>query len=98
MCNCNKQNVAQVSHGVVNTIARGVVGLTKVGLRIGIADQSVIQARRDICRVCPEATINPIIGLSNISKCKQCGCFLSAKSQLKSEKCPLGKWPVLEEK
>ncbi len=90
-CNCNS-NTASVYHGVVNTIARGVVGLSKVALRIGIADQSVIQTRRDICRICPEATIHPKIGLTNISKCKQCGCFISSKTQLISEKCPLGKW------
>lgn len=41
--------------------------------------------RMDICNVCPE-----IIPLTK--QCKQCGCFMAAKTRLKEAKCPLNKW------
>ena len=79
-------------------LKRGVIGLGRVALRIGIASPSVIGDRRDLCRVCPEATRRddwqdrPSQGLTTMSKCKLCRCIIAAKTQLKSEKCPAGKW------
>jgi hypothetical protein len=41
--------------------------------------------RYSICLQCPE--------LINVTKqCKQCGCFMVAKTKLISAKCPLEKW------
>ena len=41
--------------------------------------------RFSICEECPE--------LIKITKqCKQCGCFMKLKTQLKEAKCPIGKW------
>lgn len=47
--------------------------------------QEVAATRQDICNKCPER-----IDLTN--QCKNCGCFLAAKTKIKQEKCPLDKW------
>jgi hypothetical protein len=45
-----------------------------------------------ICKACPE-----YINRGLLSKCNACGCFLLAKTKLKTQKCPVGKWlPVTE--
>lgn len=41
--------------------------------------------RYSICLGCPE-----LIQLSK--QCKQCGCFMAAKTKLEKATCPLGKW------
>ena len=41
--------------------------------------------RMDICRSCDR--------LNNITKtCKECGCFMPAKTKIPNESCPIGKW------
>lgn len=76
----------------------GVVGLSRVALRVGVADEETIAKRRDVCRNCEFATKNkyrldhPSKGLTNISKCTMCKCFIMAKTQLKDEKCPKSLW------
>lgn len=41
--------------------------------------------RLAICEECPE--------LIKITKqCKQCGCFMNAKTKIKNATCPLNKW------
>ncbi|HEV7299202.1 MAG TPA: hypothetical protein VGN72_07545 [Tepidisphaeraceae bacterium] len=88
---------------------KGVVGLAKAGLQaVGVAvDQArddVVQARRDQCRACEFATRNhdpkhaATKGLTNLSRCTICNCFLAAKTRLASEQCPLPipRWPSTE--
>jgi hypothetical protein len=41
--------------------------------------------RLDICKACPE-----FVKLT--TTCKQCGCFMAAKTKLAEASCPLGKW------
>lgn len=41
-------------------------------------------ARMDICKICPE---------HQAGRCQACGCFVSVKSWMPEEHCPLGKWP-----
>lgn len=42
-------------------------------------------ARYAICEKCPQ--------FNKITKtCKECGCFMAAKTKLKLASCPLGKW------
>ena len=49
------------------------------------ASEELSAKRFDICKSCPE--------LVQISKqCKQCGCFMNAKTKLQKATCPLGKW------
>lgn len=41
--------------------------------------------RIEICNTCPE--------LRELTRqCKQCGCFVDAKTLIKSSSCPIGKW------
>jgi len=47
--------------------------------------EAVSSNRMDICLSCDK--------LIQITKqCKECGCFMSAKTKLQNATCPLGKW------
>jgi hypothetical protein len=48
-------------------------------------EKQYAQKRLDICRTCPELFAPTLT-------CKQCGCFMKIKTQIKSAECPLGKW------
>jgi hypothetical protein len=48
------------------------------------ADENTIKFRRSNCDICEKA---------KLGICKQCGCVIDFKIRLKSEACPLGKWP-----
>lgn len=41
--------------------------------------------RFDICKSCPE-----LIKLTK--QCRNCGCFMAAKTKLEKATCPIGKW------
>lgn len=43
------------------------------------------QSRIDICKSCEYFN-------SKTTQCRHCGCFMSAKTKLKSGSCPIGKW------
>jgi hypothetical protein len=48
-------------------------------------DRETRDFRYDICKSCDR--------LINVTKtCKECGCFMSAKTWMKHASCPLGKW------
>lgn len=48
-------------------------------------DEDTAKNRFNICLECPE--------LINATKqCKKCGCFMVAKTKLKTATCPLNKW------
>jgi hypothetical protein len=49
------------------------------------ADEEKANSRYDICLSCPE-----LIQLTK--QCKQCGCFMAAKTKIEKAVCPLGKW------
>jgi hypothetical protein len=49
------------------------------------ASDEKAETRFSICNTCPE--------LRKLTKqCKQCGCFMAAKTKLEHAECPLGKW------
>jgi hypothetical protein len=48
-------------------------------------EEEVANNRYSLCLECPE-----LIELTK--QCKKCGCFMAAKTKLKSATCPLGKW------
>jgi hypothetical protein len=48
-------------------------------------EDSVQIQRYSVCLECPEL-------ISLTKQCKQCGCFMAAKTKLKTATCPLGKW------
>lgn len=47
-------------------------------------DKDVAASRLSICMQCPQFT--------KTKRCKECGCFMVAKTKLKEATCPLGKW------
>lgn len=52
---------------------------------IELAEPEVAQKRLDVCLECPS--------LTKVTKqCKECGCFVVAKTKFKTQKCPIGKW------
>lgn len=48
-------------------------------------DPSEANRRLSICRGCEFFS-------SEAQRCQKCGCYLSVKTYLKAEKCPVGKW------
>jgi hypothetical protein len=63
----------------------GVTPLDMLNPSTKRASDDLATQRFDICLSCPE--------LIKVTKqCKQCGCFMAAKTKLESAKCPLGKW------
>ncbi len=42
-------------------------------------------ARYAICKECPQL-------IKATKTCKECGCFMVAKTKLEKATCPLGKW------
>lgn len=64
-------------------IVRGAAGLIRSELNIGVAPDAVIAARRAACESCDQW---------DHGRCKSCGCYTYAKTRLRSEKCPIGKW------
>ena len=73
--------------GFFRRMAKGVPGLLKSELGIGIADTATIMRRRHICEACPVYEF----GVCDEAK-GGCGCFLAAKVRVASESCPMEKW------
>lgn len=63
----------------------GVTPLDLLNPRTQTAEPEIAEERLEICKECP-ALFKPTY------QCKECGCFMTAKTKLKLAKCPLGKW------
>ena len=50
-----------------------------------LADPDIAQERLDTCLRCPRLN-------TTTSTCKECGCFVHAKTKLTHSSCPLKKW------
>lgn len=50
-----------------------------------IADTDIAKQRLDTCLRCPRLN-------THTNTCKECGCFVHAKTKLTRASCPLGKW------
>jgi len=80
--------------GCCGNIVTGAVGLAKAAVGADAAPPEVVQQRRDLCRECPHASRNPerahlpSKGLTTLSTCALCGCFIAAKTKIASESCP----------
>lgn len=48
------------------------------------APKELADERMAICHACPH--------LGKLNRCKECGCFMDAKTKMLHQKCPLGKW------
>jgi hypothetical protein len=69
---------------------RGAVGLAKVALGVDQTKELVARQRRLICRECPHMI--PHARFVMFRQCGLCKCFISAKTAIASERCPMGKW------
>ncbi len=84
--------------GCCNGKLHGLLGAAQSIIGLGLATESVIAARRDICRVCAESVkkkkyLNHACqGLTTTSICKLCKCNIALKTRLAGESCPDGKW------
>ena len=47
--------------------------------------KELAKERWDICTSCPRF-------FKPTGTCKECGCFMRIKTQVKSVECPIGKW------
>ena len=56
---------------------------------IGRVENEIAKERLAICEACPE--LKPAT-----KQCKECGCFMVAKTKLPNASCPLGKWDVVK--
>ena len=63
----------------------GVTPLDLLNPKKRNASGDIAMERLTICKACPE-----LIKLT--LQCKQCGCFMKAKTTLEEAKCPIGKW------
>ena len=62
--------------------------LSKLGLNAEKIEE-VATKRMLICNECPSKD-------KTFNKCKECGCFLPAKTRVLDESCPLDKWKPYE--
>lgn len=72
--------------------AHGATGLAKAALGIGLAEAPFIIERRELCHACEFSTRNRIGFQKLIARCTKCSCIIAAKTRLKDEQCPEGKW------
>lgn len=75
----------KMAGGLALAAGRGLLRAAR-GLPV-LADQTTAQRRREIC-----ATNACGRYLADRDRCAECGCFVSAKVRLVSERCPLGLW------
>jgi hypothetical protein len=54
---------------------------------VNYVDRGTREARYDVCKGCPRL-------FKATRTCKECGCFMAAKTWLKQAECPLDKWNV----
>jgi hypothetical protein len=84
--------------GCCQKIIEAATGLAKAALGLDAAPLAAVLARRNVYRACDRATrsssprfaVNK--GLTTLSRCLECSCFIAAKTLLSGEKCPMGKW------
>lgn len=56
---------------------------------LGRVHSEVAEKRMEICRGCEHF-------ISATSTCKECGCFMTAKTKLPNAYCPIHKWGKVE--
>ncbi len=78
-----KKRVLQQLQGLSHTAVDTIGDISK-GRNV-FATNDIINQRLSTCNACQEF-------VRSTSQCRQCGCFMSAKTRLKKASCPLGKW------
>jgi hypothetical protein len=80
---CNPKAGDSAIVQAAKTLAHGAVGIVKYVTRTGLAPSAVIAARREACKGCDK---------NDMGLCEVCKCWIAAKSSLRQEDCPIGKW------
>jgi len=81
-CRCSKRG---------STILQGAKGIFDYAMHRDRPIQDVVNRRRAICRGCEHAI--PCVGkVGRYCRCGKCGCLLKAKTAIKGQTCPAGKW------
>jgi rRNA maturation endonuclease Nob1 len=62
-----------------------------IGLLTNKVSDDIQKYRYDICQGC-EKLYKPT------DTCKMCGCFMKVKTWMPLQKCPIDKWPTVENK
>lgn len=76
-------SMTQMAKNVLGSLGRAVKSAaTGQGVKV---TQETAEARLAICRSCP-------FFRHADERCSKCGCYLAAKTYLRAEKCPVGKW------
>lgn len=57
--------------------------------KLGRVEGPIAEERMAICRACPQL-------IQSLGQCKECGCFMEAKTKLPNASCPLGKWGTVK--
>lgn len=78
-----KNRVLQQLKGLSDTVVDTVGDMSK-GRNV-FCPPDIIQQRMSTCNSCPDF-------VRSTTQCRQCGCFMSAKTRLKKASCPIGKW------
>lgn len=86
---CCGKNKTKFTPGLIK---KGMVGLMQVAVGADNAPEAVREERRRICAECLG------VELTWKTDCPVCRCFIKAKTRLKAEKCPDGRWEEYKEK
>ena len=78
-----KQELLQKLKGLSETVTDSFGQIAK-GKPVFV-ESSTQTNRIAICNSCPEY-------VKTTTQCRKCGCFMSAKTRLKTASCPIGKW------
>ena len=99
--NCCGQNHPALRM-TVGTLAAGAAALGQSALGLGRPDPEVRDARRAICGQCEFARGDCVAewlvgwlapaGIKELGCCQRCRCYLWAKTDTASARCPEGKW------
>lgn len=73
----------QIAKNVGSSLVKNTISVIQ-GNDLKISNEEA-QKRLDICKAC-------VFFDKNAQRCSKCGCYLSVKTYLKAERCPVGKW------
>jgi hypothetical protein len=79
----NMPSYAQIAKNVGSSLVKNTISVVQ-GNDLKISSEEA-QKRLDICKTCEFFD-------KNSQRCSKCGCYLSVKTYLKAEHCPIGKW------
>lgn len=63
-----------------------ILNIPKGFYLMAINDKKTTQIKDDRLKICGPCEF------AKAGFCKKCGCILAAKTRVKTEKCPIGKW------